>query len=129
VEEGRDHVRLTLPAAPAFVRLARMAAASLASRMGFSYDHIEDLRLAVDELCFTLTGSRGRPGRIQLVYTILPDALLIEGEGPSAEGTSGPPPVTDLSRQILDALVDEHEVGGNTTTVHFRMVKRIDEKS
>src|SRR5438270_9637301 len=57
-------VRLSIPASPEFLRLARLAAAGLASRMGFTCDEVEDLRIAIDELCFSLVGKPGRPGTI-----------------------------------------------------------------
>src|SRR2546425_981063 len=47
-----DEVRLAVPATPEFVRLARVTAAGLASRLGFTFDDVDDLRLAIDELCF-----------------------------------------------------------------------------
>jgi serine/threonine-protein kinase RsbW len=43
-------VRLTIPAALEFVRIARLTASGVASRLGFDIDEIEDLRVAVDEL-------------------------------------------------------------------------------
>ena len=53
---------------PEFLRLARVTAAGLAGRLGFSFDEVEDLRLAIDELCFGLTGPIGssRHGRAAL---------------------------------------------------------------
>ena len=54
---GRDgDVRLVVPAAPEYLRLVRLTAAGLASRLGFTFDEVEDLRIAVDELCFHLLG-------------------------------------------------------------------------
>ena len=120
----RGEVRLVVPAAPEYLRLARLTAAGLASRLGFSYDEVEDLRIAIDELCFVLVGSHGRPGSITLVYSMHPDALVVEGSGEFAD--AGPPfnGVSELSAQILAAVVDEHEVRAGTNGPTFRLRKR-----
>jgi serine/threonine-protein kinase RsbW len=47
-------IKLAVPARPEYVRLLRAVAASLAARLDFTYDRIEDLRLAVSEACATL---------------------------------------------------------------------------
>ena len=44
-------VTLTIPCAPEYVGTARLAILGVASRMGFSYDQVEDVRLAVGEAC------------------------------------------------------------------------------
>src|SRR2546423_7856230 len=49
-------VRLVVPASPEYLRLVRLTAAGMASRLGFTFDEVEDLRIAVDELCFHLLG-------------------------------------------------------------------------
>ena len=118
-------VRLMVPAAAEYLRLVRLTAAGLASRMGFTFDEVEDLRIAVDELCFLLVGtSDGGSRKMELRYTAGPDSITIEGEA----DVDGPPPQpSELSSQILGALVDEHEVNGHGTTVHFRLVKRREE--
>ena len=43
-------VVLDVPAEIEQIQLARLVAAGLASRLGFDYDDIEDLRIGVDEL-------------------------------------------------------------------------------
>ena len=105
----QDEVRLTVPAMPEFLRLARVTATGLASRLGFTFDEVEDLRLAIDELCFALMGTRGRPGTIRLRYLVTDEALEVEGVG-EFRGEGPEPTLSDLSRQILTALVDEHDV-------------------
>ena len=118
-------VHLALPATPEFVRVARVTATGLASRAGFSIDEVEDLRLAIDELCFTLIGSKGREGRLELQYRLDGSALEIRGSIACAD--TDVPHLSDWSNKILDALVDEHEVGrtpGASGECGFRMLKR-----
>lgn len=118
-----DEVRLLVPARPELLRLARVTAAGLASRLGFSYDEVEDLRLAIDELCYGLTGPEGRPGMVEIRYEMCADELVIEGEGQF--GAEAPPvKLGELSIIMLDALVDEHRLEDGPSGPHFRMVKR-----
>lgn len=119
-------VHLAVPATPEFVRLARVTATGLASRAGFSIDEVEDLRLAIDELCFTLIGSKGREGRLELRYRL--DGTALEVQGSVECQDDNVPHLSDWSDKILDALVDEHEVGRTVAATDsacgFRMLKR-----
>ncbi|MHB1534540.1 MAG: ATP-binding protein [Acidimicrobiales bacterium] len=118
-----DEVHLAVPAKPEFLRLTRVTAAGLASRLGFSFDEVEDLRLAIDELCYGLTGADGREGTVAVRYELGEDRLVIEGEGhftpPDSEAL-----LSELSRVILTALVDEHELVATAHGPRFRLVKR-----
>ena len=49
--EETASVTLTIPCAPEYVGTARLTILGVASRMGFSYDQVEDIRLAVGEAC------------------------------------------------------------------------------
>jgi serine/threonine-protein kinase RsbW len=120
-------VRLVVPAAPEYLRLVRLTAAGLASRLGFTFDEVEDLRIAVDELCFHLLGDddeaeAAADGRtMDLTYSAAADSITITGQ----TGASGAvPEPSELSVQILDALVDEHEVGNADGMVMFRLKKQ-----
>jgi anti-sigma regulatory factor (Ser/Thr protein kinase) len=123
IEVHGEQVRLTLPTTPQLLRVARLTAAGLAGRLGFSFDEIEDVKIAVDELCFALVGARGRPGSLTLLYTLDLGRLVIEGTA-TYEGT--PPEVapTELSSQILAAVVDEHELSDDGDGLRFRLLKR-----
>lgn len=57
----REQIRLSLPARHEYARIARIAVAALALRLGFSYREVQDLRLAVDESLIFLLGV-DRPG-------------------------------------------------------------------
>jgi serine/threonine-protein kinase RsbW len=115
-----EEVRLAVPALPEYVRLARLTAAGLASRLGFSFDEVEDLRIAVDELCYLLVGPEGRSGTITLRFALQGGGRLqIVGEG--TEDPSVASEFAELSEQILAAIVDDYEVTRGGGTVTFRM--------
>jgi serine/threonine-protein kinase RsbW len=44
-------LRLQIPSSPEWVRVVRLAVLGVASRMKFSYDDVEDIKLAVSEAC------------------------------------------------------------------------------
>jgi anti-sigma regulatory factor (Ser/Thr protein kinase) len=119
----QDEIRLAVPAMPEFLRLARVTAAGLASRLGFTFDQVEDLRLAIDELCFGLTGTNGREGTVHVRYLVGDGALEVEGQG-HFDDDHRQVRLSELSEVILNALVDEHELVSDGPTPHFRMVKR-----
>ncbi len=124
---GGGDVRHDVPAAAEYHRLVRLTAAGLASRLGFTFDEVEDLRIAVDELCFHLLGDvdepdpSGDPRTMDLVYSAGTDFIIITGR---TSRTGDMPEPSDLSEQILDALVDEHEVSGSNGTISFRLRKQ-----
>ncbi len=110
-----DHVELELPARPDLLVLARMTVGAVAARAEMPVDDIEDLRLAIDELCLSAVGDR-REGRLELRYDWGPSGMEVSCTfKPSDPGASvggdtddvGSLP-SDLSERILDALVDEH---------------------
>ena len=118
-----EQIRLTLPATPQLMRVARLTAAGLASRLGFSFDEVEDVKIAVDELCFAMLGTTGREGTLTLVYRMSADTLEIEGHSDFDDRTVGSA-AGDLSALILAAVVDEHELVDSDSNMHFRLKKR-----
>jgi len=117
-------VRLEVPAAPEFLRISRIMAAGVASRVGFTLDEVEDLRIAIDEVCFSLVGARGRTGTITLRYLLDGDELAVEGVGRFTDGLGNEPVVSALSDQILAAVVDRCELSAGAEGPRFRLVKR-----
>ena len=125
---GAEEVRLLIPAAPGYLRLARLTAAAVASRMGFTFDEVEDLRIAVDELCYFVLDTDGDTdvdGSITLTCTIGEAALEVRGEAvntgsPASDGATLP----ELSRRILEAVVDEYSCEAGGLTPRFWLRKR-----
>lgn len=103
--------------------MTRLLAAGVASRVGFTLDEVDDLRIAIDELCFSLVGPGGREGTVVMRYRLLPDGLEVEGEGHFSDGMSQPL-LSPLSMQILGALADECQLEPGADGPTFRLVKR-----
>ncbi|MDQ2826168.1 MAG: anti-sigma regulatory factor [Actinomycetota bacterium] len=117
-------VRLEVPASPEYLRISRIMAAGVASRVGFTLDEVEDLRIAIDEACFALVGARGRAGTINLRYLLDGDELSVEGEGRFTDDLNNDPVVSALSNEILAAVVDHCELAAGVHGPTFRLVKR-----
>ncbi|HTX01560.1 MAG TPA: hypothetical protein VMD59_22440 [Acidimicrobiales bacterium] len=126
--DGERTVVLSLPAQPELWSLARMTASGIASRLDFDVEEIEDLRLAIDELCGSCALGNDKSGRIELNYRwddrsievvcrVEPmhgesDAVAVHPVEPL--GVPGSPggelSVDELSARLLDALVDAHGI-------------------
>jgi serine/threonine-protein kinase RsbW len=89
---GRDVVTLRLPAAGAYLSVLRTATASLASRLDFTIDDIEDLRIAVDEACAMLLTQAVPGADLECSFELTSDAiavsvavLTLDGQEPSRD--------------------------------------------
>ncbi len=69
-------------------------------------------------------GPGGRTGTVNVRYLILPDGLLVEGEGHFSDGMHHEPLLSPLSMQILHAVADECELEAGLEGPTFRLVKR-----
>ena len=73
-----DRVELTFPARGDLVVLARLVTSAISARAGFDIEELEDLRLAVGELCLlTLQESDAEHGDVRLEFTVFEDAIDI----------------------------------------------------
>jgi serine/threonine-protein kinase RsbW len=117
-----DSIKLTVPATAAAVRITRVGAAGVATRAGFTYREVEEVRLAVGEAAALLALGEGRGeesrGTLVVTYTVSARGLTVElrVEGDRA----GPAPVADLPAALLDASVDtwEESNGGRCIVLH-----------
>jgi len=111
-----DTVALSLPVRSDLLVLARITAATMAARADFDIEEIEDLRLAVDELCLSVVGG-ARSGTVRLEFT-LDDATIaitceLDRRGEPDDGYVPAEP-DDLSIRLIEALVDEHHRDAGT---------------
>ena len=101
LDPGLPFVELRIPADPAYVRTARLAVGDLGGRVGFSVAELDDVRLAVDELCSLLIGCGGH--LVELRVQAHDRTLFVEGSAPEVRADVA---LSDLSATLLHALVD-----------------------
>jgi len=113
--EGEPEITISFPGTPDFLRLARLTSADAGSRAGFDYEDIDDLRIAVSELCALITGP---DSKVTLGFGVARGTVTVEGRA-----TPGYLADNELSRTIIEAVVDELEVAAADGTSSFRCVK------
>lgn len=119
-----DEVHLRLPPGTQHVKLARLVAVGLATDLGMDYDDVEDLRLAVGELCFVLVSHAGGSGSVplEITYKLRPRGLEIRGSCQVLD-PAGDDELADLTVKILEVAVDEYEMATRDGRCSFRMTK------
>jgi serine/threonine-protein kinase RsbW len=126
-------VDLRFPCRPEYVGVARLAILGVASRMKFSYDDVEDIRLAVGEACTTSVEWAERNGKtdsdIMLHTEIGQDSLIVDifdqaGDRKDESRADDPEQETEnIGALLITLLVDEVDVVPHDGGTHVRMVK------
>lgn len=113
-----DTIRLVLPAEPGYGRIARIAASSLALRLGLSFAAIEDLRLAIDEAVILLLRP-GTAGEITIEFGVARDRLTIDADTSSEGPATFEPEAQARFEEIVGDTVDVVTIDGT----HVHLVK------
>ena len=100
-----EEIKLSLPALPEYARLARLAVASLATNVGFTYDEVEDLRIAVDEACAMLLAQAVPGAELECTFELTGDAIAVSVTVPTLEGEL--PARDTFAWTVLSALAGE----------------------
>jgi len=103
-----DEIRLEVPTTPDLLRLVRVVASGLASRLGFPIDAVEDVRLAVDELCWTVASRADLTSALAVRFVILDAAFTVEARLQPAPAEAAVATLSALSQRILDTLVEDY---------------------
>jgi hypothetical protein len=112
----RDQVKLVVPARPEMWSIVRMTASVLASRLELSFEDIEDLRLAVTELCSSCAVDAAPEATCEARFEISSDRFELHldvspvADSPAVATEQGALSMLELSDQILRATVDSHAV-------------------
>ncbi len=126
-------VELKFPCRPEYVGVARLAILGVASRMKFSYDEVEDVRLAVGEACTTSVEWAERNGKseseIVLRSEIGQEKLVVDifdragDRGDDSRAGESEQESENLGALLITLLVDEVTVVPHDGGTHVRMVK------
>ena len=114
-------IRLSIPAELRFLRIARLTAAGIAGDLGFGLQDVEDLRVAVDEMCAALIEDAAPGLEFEVAYRIGDGRLVIEGRCDQA----GPPPALHpVARELLSMTADDFSLDGDQDGRRFRLTKQ-----
>ncbi|OAS17331.1 anti-sigma B factor RsbW [Paenibacillus oryzisoli] len=139
-------IRLHIPAAAEHLEIVRLSLYGVATKLGFSYEDIEDMKVAVSEACNNAIlhanpGDTG--GHIDISYELSDDALRVKVKdngtsyGASSESRqTGPFTGTmpseltsgGLGIYLMEALMDEVLVD-TTSGTEVTLVKYMDNKN
>jgi serine/threonine-protein kinase RsbW len=105
-QDGRraERLELRVPTTATQLPAVRAMAGDLAIRMDYDLDAVEDLRLAVDEACATLTQIGAPDTPLTVIFETRRAGLHIEAWVPTAEGVDVPR--DGFGWAILATLVD-----------------------
>jgi serine/threonine-protein kinase RsbW len=101
-EPRGDVVSVRLPAAAAYLAVLRTTTASLAARLDFTLDEIEDLRIAVDEACCLLLAGVTPDAELTAVFEMSDISINITVSAPSSTGHG--PARDSFAWTVLSAL-------------------------
>ncbi|RAL22043.1 anti-sigma B factor RsbW [Thermoflavimicrobium daqui] len=134
-DQPLDSIDLTIPAKPDFVGIVRLLVSGIANRMGFSYDDIEDLKLAVSEACTNAVDHAysGGDGDIEVNCNLFGDRLEINvidrghsfdvNEVEQRTGPIGFEPSMNALRErglgiyLMKTLMDDVEIKGDNGVI------------
>jgi serine/threonine-protein kinase RsbW len=142
-----EKVHLTVPAQAEYIDLVRLTLYGIASKLGFSYEEIEDMKVAVAEACNNVVVHAydpGMPGSMEVCFERVGSALSIsvKDQGPSfdyAEKASKAGSLHDKSLNeinvgglgiyLMQALMDHVEVrtGNGTEVILTKTVSQSEE--
>jgi serine/threonine-protein kinase RsbW len=99
-----ERLELRVPTTATQLPAVRAMAADLALRMDYDLDAVEDLRLAVDEACATLTQIAAPDAPLTVVFETTRAGLHIDAWVPTTHGTEVPR--DGFGWAVLQTLVD-----------------------
>jgi hypothetical protein len=118
-------VTLSIPADPAYFRLARLVASGFAAQLGGTVDEIDDLRTMVDELCSMLAAHAADDDEITLHLAAHDGAVSASVDAPFRRAWLP----DELAEGIVKVLADSYDVALTDGRAVLAVEKRLEPAS
>jgi serine/threonine-protein kinase RsbW len=123
---AKDQITLIVPAKSEYAKAVRMTAAALASRIGMTYDEVEDVRMAADEAFVYASDTLSTDAEIRFLFILGEEDIEID----VGLGVEQPDSAEDSDRSvayatfILESVCDTYEFASDESGAHLRLFKR-----
>jgi hypothetical protein len=118
-----SELRLEVPCGAAHVRVVRLVAVDAAERAGFDCDAVDDLRIAVDELCHALTVCTDAV--VSVRFLVSDGQVAVEGSANRGAAVVAFR-LSPVSQQIVRAISESFELIDGSSQVRFSLRVRAD---
>lgn len=113
---------LVVPSRPCHLRAIRLVATEAGGRAGLDASELDDLRIAVDELCYALMEVSDE----RLLFRVVVGGRRVVARGPAQRRRGAPAPsLANVSELIVDAVSDHYALDETGDRVSFVVVKRV----
>ena len=120
-----DRITLTVPARGEYAKTVRITAAELASRLGMSYDEVDDVRIAAEEAFVYASDCVGEDEHVTFQFTVSAGALeVVVGPMPAPAGDDDPGVFKGYAEFILQSVCDEFEIAQSAEGCTLRLCRR-----
>ncbi len=99
-------IELHTAANPIVISTIRTVAADLAARADFDLDSIDDLRMAVDDVCTMLIRLAAVNAALRCTFTVWTERIEVIAEA-EADHAADPLPIGSFDWRVLESLADE----------------------
>lgn len=112
-------VKLETPASTQYLHIIRLAAAGAAAEAGLDTEEIDDVKIAVDELCSVAIAGVGESETLLLEFSAVDDGIVVEARLPPGTEIE----LDEMGSAIVAATVDELEFDDERLGGGFRLTK------
>ncbi|NLY77135.1 MAG: histidine kinase [Tissierellia bacterium] len=102
----KDIFRLTIPGKPDYISVARLTSSAIASKIGFSLEEIEDIKVSLSEAC---VNALKRVDQINIEFLVddTKFSVLVENVSSSCDGNEEVVRELEMGILIMESLMDE----------------------